>query len=432
MSRPSTDYPAMRAQIRDDVEPQENDGFVGRQEEHKPEITGKSYVLLVIILGSLSALGPLAIDMYLPSFKAIATDFNTDLARVEWTLATYFIGLSLGQLFYGPIADRYGRKLPLYTGLLTFALTSAACTFAVGVESLAALRFFQALGGCAQMVVARAVVRDLFEERRAARVFSALILVMGIAPIVAPVIGGWLVVGFGWRSIFWVQAGAALLVLLAVSQFLDESLPEERRRRRSVGEILSVYRELFKHRLFMANTVSGSLASASLFAYIGGSPFVFMEYFGVSEAHFGYFFGANAFGLVIAAQFNGAISDRIDPRRSVRVAMFVATAAMFVLLPITLLKIGGFYLFLVPLFVFIASLGFILPSTTALALAPHGENAGSASAVYGFLQFLLSGIGAFIVSSVHDDTARPMVAAIAVCITASLLINLIFGESARA
>src|SRR5690554_6182820 len=262
MSRPSTDYPAMRAQIRDNVEPQKTDGFIGRQDENKPEITGKSYFLLVIILGSLSALGPLAIDMYLPSFRAIAADFNTDLARVEWTLATYFIGLSLGQLFYGPIADRYGRKLPLYTGLVIFALTSAACTFAMNVESLAALRFFQALGGCAQMVVARAVVRDLFEERRAARVFSALILVMGIAPIVAPVIGGWLVVGFGWQSIFWVQAGAAVFVLAAVARFLPESLPETRRKRRSMGEILAVYAQLFKHRLFMANTVSGSLASA--------------------------------------------------------------------------------------------------------------------------------------------------------------------------
>lgn len=432
MSRFSIDFPALRAQIRDSSDPDETDGFVGDEEKRKPEITGKSYLMLILILGSLSALGPLAIDMYLPSFKAIASDFNTSLSRVEWTLATYFIGLSVGQLVYGPIADRFGRKRPLYTGLVIFALTSAACTFAVDVESLAALRFFQALGGCAQMVVARAVVRDLFEERRAARVFSALILVMGVAPIVAPVLGGWLVVGFGWRSIFWVQAGAALVVLVAVSQLLHESLPEERRRRRSISEILGVYKELFKHRLFMANTISGSLASASLFAYIGGSPFVFMEYFGISEAHFGYFFGANALGLVVAAQFNGAISERIDPRRSVRVAMSVASVSVLVLLVITLLGIGGFYVFLAPLFVFVATLGFILPSTTALALAPHGENAGSASAVYGFLQFLLSGIGAFIVSSLHDGTARPMVVAIVVCISTALLINLVFGESAVA
>lgn len=428
MSRPSTDYPVLRAQFRDDS----NASTIDELEDKKPEITGKSYLLLVLLLGGLSALGPLAIDMYLPSFEAIASDFGTPLSRVELTLATYFIGLSVGQLVYGPIADRFGRKLPLYAGLITFALTSAACTFAVGVESLAALRFFQALGGCAQMVVARAVVRDLFEERRAARVFSALILVMGVAPIVAPVIGGWLVVGFGWQAIFWVQASAAMVVLVAVWRFLPESLPQSGRRRRSVGQILRVYGQLFKHRLFMANTISGSLASASLFAYIGGSPFVFMQYFGVSEAHFGYFFGANAFGLVMAAQVNGAISDRIDPRRSVRVAMGVATAAVFVLLTISMLEIGGFYLFLAPLFVFVASLGFILPSTTALALAPHGENAGSASAVYGFLQFLLSGIGAFIVSSSHDGTARPMVLAIVVCISAALLINLVFGEGSVA
>lgn len=432
MSRPSTDCPALHAQVSDSFDSSNPVDLRDARAPKMPELTGKSYLLLVLILGSLSALGPLAIDMYLPSFKVIASDFNTSLAHVEWTLATYFIGLSMGQLVYGPIADRFGRKRPLYTGLIIFALTSAACTFAHSVEALAALRFFQALGGCAQMVVARAVVRDLFEERRAARVFSALILVMGIAPIVAPVLGGWLVVGLGWQSIFWVQAGAALAVLAAVSLFLPESLPHHRRQRRRIGEILSVYKQLFRHRLFMANTISGSLASASLFAYIGGSPFVFMQYFGVSEAHFGYFFGANALGLIIAAQFNGAISERIDPRRSVRVAMCVATAAVLVLVGVTLLEVGGFYLFLAPLFVFIASLGFILPSTTALALAPHGENAGSASAVYGFLQFLLSGVGAFIVSSVHDNTARPMVVAIAVCISTALLINLVFGERAAA
>lgn len=394
----------------------------------QPEISGKSYLLLVVILGSLSGLGPLAIDMYLPSFSAIAREFGIASTQVELTLATYFIGLSLGQLIYGPIADRFGRKRPLYVGLVLFALTSAGCAFALGVKSLAALRFVQALGGCAQMVVARAVVRDFFQERQAARVFSALILVMGIAPIVAPVLGGWLVVAHGWQSIFWVQAGAALLVLAMVARFLPESLPPERRQHQRLTEILGTYRGLLKHREFMASTVSGGLASASLFAYIGGSPFVFMQVFGVSEAHFGYYFGANALGLILASQVNGAISERVDPRRSVRLAMMVASTAIVLLLGMTLSGVGGFLAFLLPLFVFVSSLGFILPSTTALALSPHGDTAGSASAIYGFLQFMLSGIGAFVVSSFHDNTALPMVLAISVSSVLSLSVWLIFGE----
>lgn len=426
MSRPHTDFPIH--QPTTELEARE---LKSAPATRPPEMTGKVYLGLVLILGSLSGLGPLAIDMYLPSFDAIAREFGVASHRVEITLATYFVGLSLGQLIYGPIADRFGRKRPLYVGLMLFALTSAGCTVALNIESLAALRFAQALGGCAQMVVARAVVRDFFEERKAARVFSTLILVMGIAPIVAPILGGWLVVGLGWRSIFWVQSVAAVLVLLAVIRFLPESLPPSKRRARKFSEIVGVYLALFKDRRFMANTISGGLASASLFAYIGGSPFAFMQVFGVSEAHFGYYFGANAFGLILASQVNGAISERVDPRLSVRLAMMVAAAAVLVLVGVTLFEVGGFYSFLIPLFIFTASLGFILPSTTALALAPHGETAGSASAIYGFLQFMLSGIGAFLVSTFHNNTAAPMVLAIAACIWLSLLINLAFGEKPR-
>ena len=389
---------------------------------------GGSYLLLVVLLGALSGIGPLAIDMYLPSFPSIAAEFGTSVSAVERTLATYFIGLSLGQLVYGPLADRFGRKRPLYVGLLIFLLTSVGCAFATSVEALAALRFFQALGGCAQMVVARAVVRDLFEERQAARVFSALILVMGVAPIVAPVLGGWLVVTLGWRSIFFALAAFAGACLVATI-FLPESLPVARRRRRSLRETLIVYLGLLRHRAFMVHTLAGSLASAALFAYIGGSPFVFMELYQVPEDQFGFYFGANAFGLIVASQFNGALTHRLSPQRIVRGALVVATIAGLALLTTAVTGLGGFVGVLAPLFVLVSSLGFILPSSIALAMAPHGEHAGSASAVYGFLQFLLSGAGGLIVGAFHDDSAVPMAVVIAASIITAMAINLLFARS---
>jgi DHA1 family bicyclomycin/chloramphenicol resistance-like MFS transporter len=385
-------------------------------------------LLLIVMLGALSGIGPLAIDMYLPAFPAIAADFGTNVPAIERTLATYFVGLSLGQLVYGPLTDRFGRKRPLYVGLVLFVLASAGITFANSVNSMAALRFVQALGGCAQMVVARAVVRDLFGERRSAKVFSALILVMGIAPIVAPILGGFLVSAFGWQSIFWVLTGFSAVCLVAVIRFLPESLPRDKRRKRNVGQILRVYAGLFKHRTFMIHTLAGSLCSAALFAYIGGSPFIFMELFGIAESNFGYFFGANAFGLIVASQVNGAIAERVDPRLTVRVSLAVAALAGIALLVVSMNNLGGMIGHLIPLFVFMCSLGFILPTSTALALAPHGETAGSASAIYGFLQFFLSGIGGLLVSAFHNDTAVPMTLVIAVCVTVALAINLTFVE----
>ena len=392
-----------------------------------PARFGVAAYWLILLLGSLSALGPLAVDMYLPSFPAIEAEFHATPAAVERTLAVYFLGLALGQLVYGPLGDRVGRKPPLYVGLGLFILSSIGCALAPGVHSLLALRFCQALGGCAEMVMARAIVRDRFHERDAARVFSSLMLVMGVAPILAPLVGGWLVVHVGWRMIFGIIAAFAAACLVAVAVALPESLPPARRQRRSAAEVLAVYRQLVRHRDLIAHSVSGSLVLAGVFAYVAGSPFLFIQLFHVRPDHFGLFFGTNAAGLIASSQVNGYLVRRHDPRRVLRAALVVAAVAGTTLLAMATTGTGGFAGLLVPLFAFLCCFGFVVPTSTALAMAPHGRVAGNASAVLGAIQFLVGGTGGLMVSLLHNGTAVPMTAVIAACGVVALGVNLVTG-----
>ncbi len=387
--------------------------------------------LLVLLLGALSGLGPLAIDMYLPSFPAIARELSTSPAIVEKTLAVYFAGLAFGQLFYGPATDRYGRKRPLYVGLITFILASLGSSYATSVHSLILLRFLQALGGCAEMVIARAVVRDYFKERESARVFSFLMLVHGFAPIIAPLLGGWLLVHFGWRSIFLALAAFASVCLFNVTFFLRESLPPESRHRSGLRATFRTYAGLLRDPAFIAYTLSGGFIYAGLFAYISGSPYVFMELFYVRPERFGLFFGINAVGIMLSAQVNARLVRRIAPRAILRGALSVAALAGMVLLLTSWTHAGGFAGILIPLFVFLCSCGFTFPTATALAMGPHRKIAGSASALLGCLQFLVSGIAGLSVSALHNNTAMPMALVIGCCGSLALLINVVFARDTK-
>ncbi|HAJ36966.1 MAG TPA: Bcr/CflA family drug resistance efflux transporter, partial [Chloroflexi bacterium] len=263
-----------------------------------------SYAKLALILGTLAAFGPLSIDMYLPALPTIAGEFGTTTAAIQQTLAAFFIGLALGQLFYGPISDRMGRRAPLLFGCAMYTAVSLGVIFAPSVGWLLGLRFLQALGSSAGVVIGRSVVRDLFDERESARMFSFLVLVMGIAPITAPLIGGQLLVLFGWRSIFLVLAAFGVLCFVMVWLWLEESLPHARRTTTGLGSALRSYGGLLADARYMGFALAGGLASAAMFAYISGSPFVFIELNGVPPAQFGLFFGANAFGLIAASQLN--------------------------------------------------------------------------------------------------------------------------------
>jgi MFS transporter, DHA1 family, multidrug resistance protein len=376
---------------------------------------GAGYYRLALILGALTAIGPLAIDMYLPALPTIARGFGATAAAVQASLAAYYIGIAIGQAFYGPLSDRVGRKPALYLGLGVFLLSSVGCARAGTVQTLVVFRFLQALGGCAPIVVPRAVVRDYFDQHGSVRMLSMLMLVMGLAPILAPLIGGQLLVNFGWRSVFWLLAFYAATWLTLVWMFLPESLPSERRRRQPIGVVLAIYGRLARDRAYMGYALSGALIFAGLLAYIAGSPFVFIEIFHVAPERFGLFFGTNALGIIAGSQINRWLAGRIDTRRIVRIMLIVAMSSGLILLLDAWSGFGGFVGILVPLFCFISSHGFILPNTTALAMAPHGQVAGSASALLGTLQFVLGSAAGSLVGAFANGTAVPLAAVVAGC-----------------
>jgi len=384
-------------------------------DDHATSFSREAYYRLAVILGALTAMGPLAIDMYLPALPAIARDLGTSAASVQVSLAVYFIGIAVGQAFYGPISDRWGRKPALYFGLALFVASSAGCAMAADVRTLIALRFLQALGGCAPLVVPRAVVRDYFDQRGSVRMLSVLILVMGLAPILAPLIGGQLLVNFGWRSVFWVLAAYGTVWLAIVTLFLPESLSVARRQRQRIAQIVAVYGGFLRDRDYMGYVLSGGLIFSGLLAYIAGSPFVFIELFGVPPERYGLFFGANAIGIITASQINRWLANRFDARRIVGFVLPVAMTAGLVLLVDAYSGFGGFAGILVPLFCFIACHGFVMPNTTALAMAPHGRIAGSASALLGTLQFMLGATAGALVGLLGNGTAVPLAAVIAAC-----------------
>jgi DHA1 family bicyclomycin/chloramphenicol resistance-like MFS transporter len=376
---------------------------------------GAYYYRLALILGALTAMGPLAIDTYLPALPRIARELHTTEALVQVSLSVYFVGIALGQAIYGPLSDRMGRKPALYLGLVLFIGASLGCALAQSVYALIVFRFLQALGGCAPLVVPRAIVRDHFDQRASVRMLSMLMLVMGLAPILAPSIGGQLLEMFGWRSIFWFHVCYASAWLVAVVTGLSESLSSARRRRQPVGAMLATYGALLSDRAFMAQVLTGALIFAGLLAYISGSAFVFIELFHVTPREFGVYFGVNALGIMAASQFNRWLAQRMDAAHIVRRVLPVSLVASIALLVNASTGFGGFAGILIPLFVYIATHGLVMPNTTALAMAPHGAAAGSASALLGSVQFILGALAGSVVGAASNGTAVPLAAVVAGC-----------------
>ena len=368
----------------------------------------------ILILGALSAFGPLAIDFYLPGFPAMATAFATDETHIQLTLAVYFLGLSIGQLIYGPIADRFGRRVPLLVGVSLFTVASLACAFAPSLEWLIGARFVQALGGCAGMVISRAIVSDKCDAVGSAKVFSQLMLVMGLAPILAPMLGGVLVNLHGWQSIFIVLTGFSALAALAVALGLPESLPANVPRQPLSGA-LRQYGSLLKDREFLGHALTGGIAMAGMFAYIAGSPFVFIKLYGVPAEHYGWLFGSNAAGFILVAQVNARLLAKRGPAFLLARTVWVYLAAGLVLLGISALHTEQLWPLLIPLFICIASLGCIIPNASACAMSGQGARAGSASAMLGCLQFSVAAAAASLVGVLHDGSAMPMALVITLC-----------------
>ncbi|WP_307944194.1 multidrug effflux MFS transporter [Pseudomonas mosselii] len=368
----------------------------------------------LLILGALSAFGPLAIDFYLPAFPAMAHAFGTDEKHVQTTLAAYFLGLSLGQLAYGPVADRFGRRLPLLFGVGLFTVASLACAYAPNLDSLILARFVQALGGCAGMVLSRAIVSDKCDAVASAKVFSQLMLVMGLAPILAPMLGGVLVNVAGWQSIFLALGLFSAACLLAVGLGLPESLPAHVPRQPLSGA-LRQYLSLFGDRVFVGHALTGGIAIAGMFAYIAGSPFVFIKLYGVPPEHYGWLFGTNAAGFILMAQVNARLLAKRGPAFLLARAVWLYLVAALALLVVAALRPAQLWPLLVPLFVCIASLGCIIPNASACAMSGQGTRAGSASALMGCLQFSVAAGAAALVGVLHDGSAVPMALVISLC-----------------
>jgi len=346
---------------------------------------------LVLVLGSLIAIGPLTIDMYLPALPAITTDLHTTSAAVQLTLTGTLAGLALGQLLIGPLSDAVGRRRPLLAGIGLHIVASALCAIAPDIGVVGALRVLQGLGVAASSVVAMAVVRDLFSGAAFARLFSRLMLVMGVAPILAPTLGSGLLRWSDWRGVFVALAVFGVLLVAVAALGLPETLPPERRRRGGVTATARDYATLLRDRTFVGLVLVAGLAMAALFAYVAGSSFVFQQQYGLDEQQFGLAFGAGAVGLITATQLNVRLLRRYPPQRILVTALGVGTLAGLVLLVVAATGFGGLAAILASLWVVLAAAGLAMPNAPALALSRHGEAAGTAAALLGAVQF---GVGA--------------------------------------
>lgn len=383
---------------------------------------GRRFPGWLVLLGALTAIGPLSIDMYLPAFPAMARELAADGGAIERTLSAFLIGLALGQLAYGPISDRYGRKAPLYAGLALFIVASLGCAGAPDAGELAAWRFLQAIGGGAGLVITRAIVRDRTDMRGAARAFSTLILVMGLAPILAPSLGSAMLLWLGWRGIFATLALFAAACLVAVHFTLTESLDPARTSALNPGAVLRRYGALLRHPRLMLYSLTSSLAMAGMFAYITGSPHVLIELFGVAPAHYGLVFGLNALGFVALSQLNGRLLASRSPDRILRAAVRAPALAGTAMLVLVLLGALNLPLLLLCLFAFISPLGFISPNASAIAMADQARQAGAASAILGTLPFTLGTLAGLAMSLVHGAGALPLACVMAACGVGSFLV----------
>ncbi len=348
---------------------------------------------MILVLGAFVALGPLTIDMYLPALPAITADLATTSSTVPLTLTGTLVGLALGQLVIGPLSDSLGRRRPLLAGAALHVAASLAVTVTPNVAVLGALRVLQGVGAAAGTVIALAIIRDLYTGRAAATMFSRLMLVMGVAPVLAPTLGGELLRVTSWRGVFVALAVYGLLVLGAAALALRESLPPEDRSTTGIPSTLRTYGRLLQDRVFVGLVLAAGLTMAGLFGYVAGSSFVFQQQFGLSQQQFGIAFGAGAVFLIAATQLNAYLLRRFDPGTLLLAALIGGSVAGLVLVATTVTGVGGIVGVLVPMFGVLFAVGLALPNAPALALARHGRAAGTTAALLGAVQF---GVGALV------------------------------------
>jgi len=374
---------------------------------------------LVILLGSLTAFAPMSIDMYLPAFPAFGADLKADAGQQQATLAVFLFGMAIGQFLYGPASDRFGRRAPILVGIAVYVAASIACALARDPDWLIAARFVQALGGCAGAVVARAVVRDLFDHTETARMLSLLTLIMGLAPILAPMSGALVLAALGWRAIFWSLALFGLLCGLAVFFRLRESRSDATARQARSENPLQAYRVLISNRRLIGYALGGGLNGALLFTYISSSSNLMIETYGFTPFLYTVVFACNAFGVIGAGQVNRMLLRRLNPDQVLARASLAALGFGVLLLIAGLTGLGGAWLLLPLLFACLASYGLMAGNTMAGALSVDPMRAGSTSALMGGLSFAAGAFASWLAGVLHDGSARPMAVVMMICLLGS-------------
>lgn len=370
---------------------------------------------LIVLLGILAAIGPLTIDMYIPGFANIAEEFNTNESRVAFTMTSYFIGIALGQLAYGPLVDKYGRKKPLLIGLSIYIITAIGTAFSTSIEMMVAIRFFQALGGSAGMVAATAIITDVYKPDYRARAFSLMMLVMGIAPIIAPSFGSFIIVHFTWQAIFYFLAFFAFLVGLMIYFLLPETAKFMHTDKLKFKKVKGDYLSVFKTRTFFYYTMAGSVANSIIFAYIASAAFIFLTYYGLSKTTFSLIFALNASGIISGSYLNGLLTKKIFYIKILNTAAFflIGFSVLFTILLLINPQISYQWVAL-GIFLINFSLGFVYPNAIAASLAPFTEKSGSASALNGAIRMGISALVTAIIGLIIASSAFTMFATMTV------------------
>lgn len=380
-------------------------------------------VRAAIVLGLLSVIGPLAIDMYLPALPAIAKDLNTNSAAVQQSLMAFMLAFAVGQLIYGPISDMFGRKPPLYAGIGIFLIGTIGAAFAPSIEWLIAFRLVQGLGACAPMSLPRAIVRDNYTGAPAAQLMSLIMLVFSVSPILAPLTGSFVIQFGDWRTLFYVMTATGVLGLLLVAFVLKETRPKSARTDSNLSSALGAYWQLLRDGRFMGLTLIGTFGMSSFMAFLGNSSFIYIQHYGLTPTQYSIAFSVNAVSFFAVSQATGFLVGKFGLNRVVKIAVTGYVASMVALLAVYLSGIDSVWVLGGFMFVAFGFLGLVLPSTSVLAMEEQGEIAGSASALMGTVQMVVAAVVMGIVGAFSDGTARPMVVAFAACAIAAFAIT---------
>ncbi|MBP1224507.1 multidrug effflux MFS transporter [Flavobacterium sp. 1355] len=388
-------------------------------------MTTKKYIQLILILGSLTALGPFSIDMYLPGFSGIAKDLHTSVARVSMSLSSYFIGISAGQLLYGPLLDRFGRKKPLFIGLSVYILASLGCVYVTDIDLFIFLRFIQAIGSCAATVASVAMVRDLFPVKDIPKVFSLLMLVLGLSPMLAPTIGGYITEDYGWHTIFLILMFMGIAILTAAQIGLPNSYKPDTSISLKPKPIITNFLLVLKEPQFYTYAFTGAIAFSGLFTYVAASPIVFMDIYHVDAKTYGWIFAFMSVSFIGSSQLNSLLLKKFSSEQMIFSSLILQSVISVVFLVLSLNNLLGLYETIAMLFLFLGCLGISNPNTAGLTMAPFAKNAGSASALMGAIQLGLGALASFAVGIFVKNSVTPMVVIMtASTITAFVVLNI--------